>query len=397
MADLTVTIGADLSELEKGIGDAGKTVGKGAAKIENPFQKTADKFSSAAGIGGMIAGPIGLAIGQFIDAFGQFINKVGEYVKELIAYATKLRNLSIATGVSVAELQKLEGVAEASGVSLDTLAHSMNEFNKRMADARIKGSEVNNLLVKLGVGMDQVADGSFDAIAGMKALAAAHDAGTDAVTLAYYGNKLFGSSFEQLLPIIKLGAAAIDEYKSRYLSNTQEQISTLGRLGDDWNVWWHNFKVVMIVGLSEIADKLYSFIDGPITAMIAVLAKANPELAGKLAEKLTSPSSSPLQRGEKLMKMTAFLNDEEKKLFGKGYEEASGGGEGKKLNPFGFSTANAASQMQQMGGGDIFGAISFTPLDAIKDNTDRAANTLETMLALETGMGPSTPENINAK
>ena len=214
MADLTVTIGADLSELEKGIGDAGKTVGKGAAKIENPFQKTADKFSSAAGIGGMIAGPIGLAIGQFIDAFGQFINKIGEYVKELIAYSVKLRNLSIATGVSVGELQKLEGVATASGVSIDTMAHAMAEFNKRMADAKINGSEVNNLLAKLGVGMDQVSDGSFDAIAGMKALAAAHEAGTDAVTLAYYGNKLFGSSFEQLLPIIKRGKHSFRSWNS---------------------------------------------------------------------------------------------------------------------------------------------------------------------------------------
>lgn len=397
MADLTVTIGADLSELEKGIGDAGKTVGKGAAKIENPFQKTADKFSSAAGIGGMIAGPIGLAIGQFIDAFGQFINKIGEYVKELIAYSVKLRNLSIATGVSVGELQKLEGVATASGVSIDTMAHAMAEFNKRMADAKIKGSEVNNLLAKLGVGMDQVSDGSFDAIAGMKALAAAHEAGTDAVTLAYYGNKLFGSSFEQLLPIIKRGTAAIDEYSSRTISNSNEQISTLARLSDDWDNWWHNFKVIMIIALSEIADKLYSFIDGPITAMIAVLAKGKPEMAGAMAEKLINPSSSPAQRGEQLMKMTAFLNDEEKKLFFKGYQEASGGGEGKKLNPFGFSTANAASQMQQMGGGDIFGAISFTPLDAIKDNTDRAANALDAMLELETGMGSSTPENLNAK
>jgi hypothetical protein len=59
---------------------------------------------------------------------------------------------------------------------------------------------------------------------------------------------------------------------------------------------------------------------------------------------------------------------------------------GKKLSPFGFSEAGAASQMQQMGGGDIFGAVAFSPLDAIKDNTDRTANTLEAMLAMETGM-----------
>jgi hypothetical protein len=373
MADVSVTVGIDQKEFEKGMSDVGKSIGKMGGDGKNPFQDTANKLQSAAGIGGMLAGPLGAGIGAFVDAFRFAIDKVIDYVKELIAYATKLRNLSIATDVSVSELQKLEGVAEASGVSLEQLAHSMNEFNKRMGEARIKGSEVNNLLVKLGVGMDKVADGTFDAIAGMKALAAAHDAGTDAITLAYYGNKMFGSSFEQLLPIIKRGSAAIDEYNSRYLSNTQEQISTLGRLGDEWNSWWHNFKVVMVIGLSEIADKLYGFIDGPIAAMIAVLAKAKPEMGGVMAEKLISPSSSPLQRAEKLMKMTAFLNDEEKKLFAKGYQEASGGGEGKKLSPFGLSEAGAASQLQSMGGGDIFGAVAFSPIERIATATEETA------------------------
>ena len=395
MADLTVTIGADLSELEKGIGDAGKTVGKGAAKIENPFQKTADKFSSAAGIGGMIAGPIGLAIGQFIDAFGQFINKIGEYVKELIAYSVKLRNLSIATGVSVGELEKMEGVAQASGVSLDTLAHSMNEFNKRMGDAKIKGSEVNNLLAKLGVGMDQVSNGSFDAVAGMKALAAAHDAGTDAITLAYYGNKLFGSSFEQLLPIIKRGSAAIDEYAAKTWRNTETATYALARVSDEWDNFWHNFKVVMLEALGAIAFYIQSIIDMKNMIFLRTLATVSPSAAGALAEKTLSPSISKEARQMQLDLITSTMSDKDKKSFMDAYHSQEG--EGKKLNPFGFSTANAASQMQQMGGGDIFGAISFTPLDAIKDNTDRAANALDAMLELETGMGPSTPENLNAK
>lgn len=374
MADLSVTIGLDQTELEKGLANAGKSIGKMGGKAENPFQETANKFQSAAGIGGMIAGPVGALVGEFVDAWMFAINKVMDYVKELIAYATKLRNLSIATGVSVSELQRLEGVATASGVSIDTMAHAMNEFNKRMGEARIKGSEVNNLLVKLGVGMDQVADGSFDAVAGMKALAAAHEAGTDAATLAYYGNKMFGSSFEQLLPIIKRGTAAIDEYNSRFLNNSQEQISTLGRLGDDWDAFWHNFKIVMIAGLSAVIDKFYEFLDGPVTMFIAIMAKANPQAAGALAEKAISPSSSPAQRLEKLGKMTAFLNDEEKKEFFKGYVEATGAVKGKKLSPFGLSEAGGASQMQQMGGGDIFGAVAFTPLERIATATEKTAD-----------------------
>jgi hypothetical protein len=373
MADLSVTIGLDQKELEAGLANAGKSIGKMGGQAENPFQKTADKFQSAAGIGGMIAGPVGALAGSFIDAWRFAIDKVLEYVKELIAYATKLRNLSIATGVSVSELQRLEGIATASGVSIDTMARSINEFNKRMGEARIKGSEVNNLLVKLGVGMDQVADGSFDAIAGMKALAAAHEAGTDAATLAYYGNKMFGSSFEQLLPIIKRGTVAIDAYNARFASNTQEQISTLGRLGDDWDNFWHNFKVVMIVALSEIIDQFYKFLDGPMVAFIAILAKVDPKAAGGLAEKFISPSSSPLQRGEKLMKMTLALTDKEKKLFAEGYEEAAGGIKGKKLSPFGLSEAGAASQLQSMGGGDIFGSVAFSPISQIEKNTKETA------------------------
>ncbi|CAB4152053.1 hypothetical protein UFOVP583_49 [uncultured Caudovirales phage] len=373
MADLSVTIGLDQKELEAGLANAGKSIGKMGGKAENPFQATAEKFQSAAGIGGMIAGPVGALVGSFIDAWRFAIDKVVEYVKELIAYATKLRNLSIATGVSVSELQRLEGVATASGVSIETMAHAMNEFNKRMGEAMRKGGEVLPILTKLGVGMDQVYDGSFDAVAGMKALAAAHEAGTDAATLAYYGNKMFGSSFEQLLPIIKRGTAAIDGYNARFASNSQEQISTLGRLGDDWDAFWHNFKVVMIMGLSEVIDKFYQFLDGPMVAFIAILGKINPKAAGSLAEKFISPSSSPLQRGEKLVKMTLALTDEEKKLFAEGYEEATGAVKGKKLTPFGLSEAGAASQLQSMGGGDIFGAVAFSPLQSIEQNTRQTA------------------------
>jgi hypothetical protein len=48
-------------------------------------------------------------------------------------------------------------------------------------------------------------------------------------------------------------------------------------------------------------------------------------------------------------------------------------GNGKVLTPFGMSEAGAASQMQQMGGGDIFGAVAFTPLERIATATEATA------------------------
>jgi hypothetical protein len=46
---------------------------------------------------------------------------------------------------------------------------------------------------------------------------------------------------------------------------------------------------------------------------------------------------------------------------------------GKKLSPFGFVEAGAASQLQQMGGGDIFGAVGFSPLERIAKATEETA------------------------
>jgi hypothetical protein len=248
----------------------------------------------------------------------------------------------------------------------------MNEFNRRMGEARIKGSEVNNLLVKLGVGMDQVADGSFDALAGMRALAAAHDAGTDAATLAYYGNKMFGSSFEQLLPIIKRGSDAIDQYAVRTWRNTETATYALARVGDEWDNFWHNFKVVMLEAIGAIAFYIQSITDMKQMIFLRALAAVSPSMAGALAEKTLSPSLSKEGRKMQLDLITSTLSDKDKKFFMDAYDDAAGG-KGKKLSPFGLSEAGAASQLQSMGGGDVFGAIAFTPLERIAKSTEETA------------------------
>jgi|GEM_PF-3354205 len=376
MADLSVTIGLDQTELEKGLADAGKTVGKmggKGGKPENPFQGAADTLSSPAAIGGLLGGPVGMLIGQFVEAFSGAINKVIDYVKELVAYATKLRNLSIATGVSTSQLQKLEGVAQASGVSLETLAHSMNEFNKRMGEAQRKGGEILPILAKLGIGLEDVRNGSFDSVTGMKALAAAYEAGTDEMTLAYYGNKMYGSSFEQLLPIIKRGSAAIDEYGLRTARNTETASFVLARLSDDWDNFWHNFKVVMMEGIAAIAFYFQTLSDLKNLIWVRSVAMVSPATAGILAEKTLSPAISKENRKMQLDLATAGLSEDEKKKFMDAYNAASGAKEGKKLTPFGLTEAGGASQMQQMGGGDIFGAIGFSPLERIATATEETA------------------------
>jgi hypothetical protein len=48
-------------------------------------------------------------------------------------------------------------------------------------------------------------------------------------------------------------------------------------------------------------------------------------------------------------------------------------GDGKKLNPFGLAPAGGVSSIQQMGGGDILGAVAFSPLERIANATEQTA------------------------
>jgi hypothetical protein len=65
--------------------------------------------------------------------------------------------------------------------------------------------------------------------------------------------------------------------------------------------------------------------------------------------------------------------DDDKKEAAKKEIERQQKGKGTKLSPFGMAEAGAASQMQQMGGGDIFGALAFTPLERIAEATEATA------------------------
>lgn len=387
-ADLTVTIGADLSELEQGIAAAGQTISRGASRIRSSGgaggagggggsgkgaggasgMKLPGSGGTLAGIGAMF-GPEGLIIGEILDSLTVVFSKL----KELMDYAKKLRNISVATGLSVGELQNLEVMATATGISLETLAHAVAEFNKRIGEAKIRGSELNNLLVKLGVSMDDIKSGAFKAKDGMIALAKAFEAGTDEATLMYYGVKMFGSAFEQLLPMIKRGSEALYAYEARTLRNSERATSALARLSDDWDFFLDSLKKLFAEYVGTYLALFYMLVDAAEIAIIKAIALASPAAAGREAARGLSPSLSPEARKKELEIIKAGMSPEDAAAFQKAYDEAVGKGKGAKLSPFGMAEAGAASQMQQMAGGDIFGAVAFTPLEAIKDSTERTA------------------------
>jgi len=373
MADLSVTIGLDQKELEKGLSDAGKSIGGmgGKGGAENPFQSAANQLGTAQGIGSLVAGPIGGMIGAFLDAFGAMISAVMAKVKELADYAQQLRITALKTGLDIGQLRELEAIGQAFGVSLQTMSNSVVEFTRRMGEARIKGGEVTNLLAKMGVGMDEIADGSFDATKAMKSLADSYAAGTDEATLLYYGTKLFGDSFKELLPIIKAGSKAIEDASKTYLDANTNATGALGRLGQDLDNYGRtikNFFINLLGSVVEMIEEIQFSV-----ANFFTFGAWNPfeSLEDEVARKLEN--APKYMTAEERAKFVLEEIDDNKKEAAKKEIEKQQKGDGKILTPFGMSEAGAASQLQQMGGGDIFGAVAFTPMERIATATEETA------------------------
>ena len=378
MADLSVTIGLDQKELEAGLANAGKSIGKmggQGGRAENPFQGAANQLGTAQGIGGLIAGPIGGLIGGFLDAFGGMISAVMSKVKELADYAQTIRRISLTTGISIDQIRQLEAVGQAFGVSLESMSRSVVEFTRRMGEARIKGGEATNILAKMGVGMDEIANGSFDATKAMKALADAHAAGTDEATLLYYGTKLFGDSFKELLPIIKAGSKAIQDASSSYLTANNNATASFGRLGQDLDNYGRtikNFFINLLGSVVEVLEKVVSRIKNMSDPGFWNPAESKEDKAKRVIK--NAPKYMTNQEIIDFALETSY--DESEQESARKELEKQLKGKGKKLSPFGLSEAGAASQMQQMGGGDIFGAVAFTPLERIaKASEETAQNT----------------------
>jgi hypothetical protein len=393
MADLSVTIGLDQTELEKGLANAGKTLGglSGAVQAgKNPFQAAANQLGTSQGVGSLLGGPIGGVIGAFVDAFGAAISAVIGKIKDLADYAQNLRRLSIQTGLSIQQLSNMEGFASAFGVSVQSLAGSFTEFTRRMGEVRIKGGELTNILAKMGVGMDEVANGTFNHQKAMMALADAYAAGTDEATLLYYGTKMFGDSFKELLPIIKSGSKAVEEAAKPYMKVRDEAAGALGRFGQDLSNWYQTGKNILINlfgSVVEEIEKLQSDVKN-------LLSKGffNPfESKEDKAKRVIENAPKHMTNKEIVDFVLERYYDEDERDEARKELEKQLKGNGKILTPFGMSEAGAASQMQQMGGGDIFGAVAFTPLERIATATEETARNTTPGAA----PAPRTPDELS--
>lgn len=365
-SEIVVTVGADATELEKGLND----VTKEAAKSGKEAQAKAGGFMSK----------LGAAYGAVKTVFGAMMAGV-EFVMKYAQIARELRNLSVATGIPVADLRNFQLKAQQAGISTQSMAHSVAEFNKNMGRAKIAGSEVNALLAKLGVGLTDLKNGTFDYKAALMALAAAHEAGTDSATLMHYGVQLFGSSFEQLLPLIKQGTVDLKKEADALVGVNQNAGRVASNTADAWDVAWQtieNATINIIGSILLLGEGVADFINNFSSRIWNRLTSGSKEESGRLyAEGVFKQMSKGLTKEQQQNYFDTWGSamkegSEDRIAYEKRIKELMASN-GKKLTPLGLTEAQGASTMQQMGGGDIVSAIAFTPLERIATATEETA------------------------
>jgi hypothetical protein len=367
--DLTVFIGADATAFIKGMDEAiNKATGKeGSGKFAGLL-----KDFVQGGIKGLVSG-IGAAFGPEGEVIAEVVNLLIDGIGQMIARAKEFRNLSYATGLTTGQLMELESLAESTGISLQTLASSFHEFNKRMATAQIRGSEFNAAAAKLGLDMNKLKDRTLTAKDAMIELAKAHKAGTDAATLAYYGNMLFGSSFEQLLPAIKRGTSEMIALADLTVRNTDTSTRALASISDYWSAFVGIMKAGFYEFLGQTVERwkgMYEMLAVLPTTIITSKLFGGREAAHGLNASLMGRTDEEKNRMAQLAAQR--MSEDDAKKFLEEFDKILGEG-GNKLNPFGLQSAQGASQLQQMGGGDIVSAIAFTPLERIANATEETA------------------------
>ena len=194
-----------------GGGGGGRGRGRAALPWEAGWSKEA-AFDITSGLADALSGVNLLAKSWEVAKFAA--EKYVEIVKGGIEYAQKIEKVSRVSGLSVEEVQKYGYAAQMSGVNFDTFANSMANANKELGKLSLYGGTSVVALSRLGINVDSVKNHSVGAIDVLKKMADAYKKHAETAEMAALGNQLFGGSFKDMIPMLRNGSAEIERLAS---------------------------------------------------------------------------------------------------------------------------------------------------------------------------------------
>ncbi len=182
---LSVRIGADTTDLKKGLNEAERSV--------NSFEDSVSKLKKVIG---------GLAILTVL-------NEIAQFTKGVVDAADALGDLSERTGISVDQLSRLQYAAQISDVSLGELQGSLNALTRNMSAASMGTGEADQAFKLLGVTYKN-ANGSlkdsYEVLLDLADVFSGLEDGPNKNALAF---AIFGKSAATLIPLLNQGRDGI--------------------------------------------------------------------------------------------------------------------------------------------------------------------------------------------
>lgn len=192
VAELLVKIGVDVDDFEKKIGGVGqrtKDIGKNISDV-------------GAGMTKWVTGPIALVGGSMLA----LASKTGDY-------ADRILDLKEITGMSTDAIQEWQHVAGIAGVSTEAMTQASEQLTKQMSALAAGGNRQSEALADLGIAYEELEAATPDQRMEMltKALADIEDP----AKRAQIGTDLLKGSWDDIAPIVGMGADAIEEAKNQ--------------------------------------------------------------------------------------------------------------------------------------------------------------------------------------
>lgn len=194
------------------------------------------------------------------------VEEIHHFAESMGEAAEKIEHLSVEFGLTIAQVQRLQGVALGTGVSIDTLTRGLGILDKNTQITNSSTSSMGKALALVGISAN---DGRTQ----MERLAKVADtfnglaAGPQRLALAM---ELFGRNGKEMIPILELGSKGIQELadKSDALGAVDEKATEKGiKLAEALNtnkIAWQGVRNVLedafAQTLIDIADGFNSLV-----------------------------------------------------------------------------------------------------------------------------------------
>lgn len=212
---LVVKVGADLTDMQKGMEKASKTL------------KTAGKQISSAGA--TLTKSVTVPVAAAVTALTGLAVKAGQTGDELLT-------MSQQTGISVEQLQGLKYASRFVDVEVEDMAKGLAKVTKAMGTATANGDDfieiADGVTISTRDANGQLRDSedmyyaAIDAIGGL-------NSETEKEIAA---QELFGKSYQDMMPLINAGSSALQKYKDEAaklgLILSDEDVSAMGAFDD---------------------------------------------------------------------------------------------------------------------------------------------------------------------